>query len=324
MRSMSTISNHGNLHQLELISIPTNFQIDETLPNEFSSAEEGEIFDDVSFTCEKVSNSVSCTNEGLTDSGIFVIQDTSNTMWNNSEARHKVQDKSGHLTKAILSIYECDEFEDGNLVTSKRCKDNAKDKILVSNDKDHFVNEIRSNNDQDKQEISTNYSNASSSFKNVDTTDRRKENVNSSEDKTSHKKIATHVKTNQTSETISKRKSREKSKEKIMNPENSDSKIKEKIEKGIKERYGTKDIIPSHTSSREARHSRYRRSRSSSFRSTSKENDKTRSKNKSPTEKKREKCESRSNSTETRRKGYEDDDYNTQQSYLFYICHLLQ
>ena len=311
MRSMSLFSNHGNLHQLELISNPTPFQIDETLPDEVSSAEEGEIFDNVSFTSEKVSDSVSYTNEGLTDSELSVIQDTSNTMWNNSEARQKLQDKSGHLTKAILSIYECDEFEERNLVTSQRCKDNAKDKIFVSNDKDYFINEIRSNNDQDKQEISTNYTNASSGFKNVDTTDRRKENVNSSEEKYSHKKIATYVMTNQTSETISKRKSREKSKEKNINPENIDSRIKEKIEKRIKERYRTKDTTPSHTSSREVRFSRYGRSRSKSLRSTSKENDTARSKNKSPTRKEREKCGHRSNSTENRRKEYNDDDnYN--------------
>ena len=43
----------------------------------------------------------------------------------------------------------------------------------------------------------------------------------------------------------------------------------------------------------------------------SKENDKASSKNKSSTGKALEKCGNKSNSTERRRKGYEDDDYNT-------------
>ena len=63
--SIRSFSNHSNLHQLELICNPIPFQINKSLPEEVSSAEEGEIFDEVSFASEKVSDGISYTNEGL-------------------------------------------------------------------------------------------------------------------------------------------------------------------------------------------------------------------------------------------------------------------
>ena len=313
--SINTVSNNSNLHELELIcnkiSFSDPFQINKSLPEEVSSAEEGEIFDDVSFTGEKVSDCISYTNEGLNDSEISVIQDTLNTMWNSSGASSREQDKVGQPTAEILTSDEFDKIGDENIVTPQH-RNNTKNKVFISNYTDIFKSQIRSNNDQDKNEISINCTDSSRNFSSVDTTDRKKATTNLLEDKSTQKKMAVRVKTNQPIETISKRKSRENSKEKTINPENIDSRIKEKIEKRIKERCRTKDTTPSHTSSREARVSRYRRSRSNSFRSMSKENDKTRSKNKSPTGKKREKCGHRSNSTENRRIGYEDDDnYDT-------------
>ena len=153
--SINTFSNNSNLHQLELIcnkiSFSDPFQINKSLPEEVSSAEEGEIFDDVSITSEKVSDCISYTNERLNDSEISVIQDTLNTMWNSSGASSREQDKVGQPTAEILTSDEFDKIGDENVVTPQH-RNNTKDKVFISNDTDIFKSQIRSNNDQDQNE----------------------------------------------------------------------------------------------------------------------------------------------------------------------------
>ena len=96
IKIISTFSNNSN-YQLEVISNPCPHQRENVTPDDGSSAEEGEILDDISIT-----------SEGLTDSEKLAVTDTLNSMWTTSNKHVQEQDKHNQTTEKVFTNNEND------------------------------------------------------------------------------------------------------------------------------------------------------------------------------------------------------------------------
>ena len=96
IKIISTFSNDSN-YQLQVISNPFPNQLENITPDDGSSAEEGEILDDVSIT-----------SEGLTDSEKLTVADKLNSMWTTSSQHVREQDQNSQTTEKVFTNDEND------------------------------------------------------------------------------------------------------------------------------------------------------------------------------------------------------------------------
>ena len=106
----------------QVISNPYPHQRENTTPDDGSSAEEGEILDDVSIT-----------SEGLPDSEKLTVTDTLNSMWTTSNKRIQEQDEHNQTTERVLTDDANDRPENNH--GPKRLFQKAFSKILFNHSK---------------------------------------------------------------------------------------------------------------------------------------------------------------------------------------------
>ena len=121
IKIISTFSNNSKC-QLQVISNPYPHQRENTTPDDGSSAEEGEILDDVSIT-----------SEGLPDSEKLTVTDTLNSMWTTSNKRIQEQDEHNQTTERVLTDDANDRPENNH--GPKRLFQKAFSKILFNRSK---------------------------------------------------------------------------------------------------------------------------------------------------------------------------------------------
>ena len=90
IKIISTFCNDSN-YQQQVISNPCPHQHETITPDDGSSAEEGEILDDISIT-----------SEGLTDSEKLTVTDTLNSIWTTSNKHVQEQDEHKQSTEKVL------------------------------------------------------------------------------------------------------------------------------------------------------------------------------------------------------------------------------